>query len=159
MGFNCNVRLYDLEVLEGQLWNLTGAVGGLGAGGTGTRGVGGAGAGGGGKGAKGGGGAGGKGNGGTRLTSAGPATRHRLLRGGAHHWVMGGDVRVMCAAGVDGSELWWASNRATSLSAYDLFLQSQRNIDGLVMPGRGVLRMSTRSSSPSDESSRVCTCV
>ena len=109
----------DLEVLEGQLWNLTGAVGGLGMGGTvapnsmtgrsGSR-------------------------GGMRKLSAGPDTRHRLLRGGAHHWLVGGDVRVMCTAGVDGSELWWASNRSASLSAYDLFLQSQRNIDGIVAP-------------------------
>jgi hypothetical protein len=50
-------------------------------------------------------------SGGMRKLSAGPDTRHRLLRGGAHHWVVGGDVRVMCAAGVDGSELWWGGAR------------------------------------------------
>eukprot|EP00227_Mantoniella_beaufortii_P001789 CAMPEP_0197617914 /NCGR_PEP_ID=MMETSP1326-20131121/61272_1 /TAXON_ID=1155430 /ORGANISM="Genus nov. species nov., Strain RCC2288" /LENGTH=665 /DNA_ID=CAMNT_0043186809 /DNA_START=304 /DNA_END=2298 /DNA_ORIENTATION=- len=103
----------DLEVLEGQLWNLTGAVGGLGIGGNGS-----------GRGRK----------RGTRRHTAGPDTSHRLLRGGAQHWMLGGDVRVMCAAGVDGSELWWASHRSASLSAYDLFLQSHRNIDGLVAP-------------------------
>ena len=87
----------DLEVLEGQLWNLTGAVGGLGMGGTVA--------------------ASSHGNGrgrrrGTRTRhSAAPDTRHRLLRGGAQTWMHGGDVRVMCAAGVDGSELWWASHR------------------------------------------------
>ena len=58
----------------------------------------------------------------------------RMLRGGASHWIMGGDVRVMCAAGVDGTELWWASNRSATLSAYDLFLQSHRNVATLSGP-------------------------
>ena len=125
----------DLEALEGQLWNLTGAVGGLGAGGT-----------------TGGGGAsarvsvlretetvasrrGKKGKTTTRgatsmrKLSAGPDTSRRLLRGGAAHWIMGGNVRVMCAAGADGAELWWSSNRARTLSAFDLFLQSRRAVD------------------------------
>ena len=35
----------------------------------------------------------------------------------------------MCAAGVDGSELWWASNRSATLSAFDLFLESRRTVD------------------------------
>ena len=114
----------DLEALEGQLWNLTGAVGGLGAGGT-----------------TGGGGANTvisvkktnemfaknvpRGEA-TRKLSAGPDKSRRLLRGGASHWIMGGNVRVMCAAGVDGAELWWSSNRTKTLSAFDLFLQSRR---------------------------------
>ena len=109
----------DLEVLEGQLWNLTGAVGGLGTSGTvsspeprGGSSV---------HAAK-----------GARRRSAGPDTHRRLTRGSANMWVAGGDVRVMCAAGVDGSELWWASNRSASLSVYDLFLQSKRDIDGVV---------------------------
>ena len=38
---------------------------------------------------------------------------------------------MMCAAGVDGSELWWSSNRSASLSAYDLFLDTHRNIAGI----------------------------
>ena len=125
----------DLEALEGQLWNLTGAVGGLGAGGT---------IAGGGKDHKqlGSNGksfsgrrkktnrTGGK-NGTTsmRKLSAGPDKSRRLLRGGASHWVMGGNVRVMCAAGVDGAELWWSSNRTNRLSAFDLFLQSRRAVD------------------------------
>ena len=150
----------DLEALEGQLWNLTGAVGGLGAGGT-----------------TGGGGnvlnanvnklsVGDRGDGtlaaekkrgekrmttrgrastrfasnrepswivrgatSMRKLSAGPDKSRRLLRGGASHWIMGGNVRVMCAAGADGAELWWSSNRAKTLSAFDLFLQSRRAVD------------------------------
>lgn len=121
----------DLEALEGQLWNLTGAVGGLGAGGT-TAGA---------KMSK---------HGSAkkskrktksitigsqysttsmRKLSAGPDKSRRLLRGGASHWIMGGNVRVMCAAGVDGAELWWSSNRTNKLSAFDLFLQSRRAVD------------------------------
>ena len=100
----------DLETLEAQLWNLTGAVGGLGLGGTVAPGP----------------GVDGmtrKGNrGGTRKASVMPDRPRRMLRGGATHWILGGNVRVMCAAGVDGSELWWSSNRSASLSAYDLFL-------------------------------------
>ena len=169
----------DLEALEGQLWNLTGAVGGLGAGGT-----------------TGGGGAntvisvktnemfaknvprgeatrGGKttrekssrvgsreASSGTRRKgsnsvdgttlqkasksstsmrklSAGPDKSRRLLRGGASHWIMGGNVRVMCAAGADGAELWWSSNRTKTLSAFDLFLQSRRAVDAPVAARRG----------------------
>ena len=156
----------DLEALEGQLWNLTGAVGGLGAGGT----------------------TGGalpknevysqksvarkkkllsgtnatttlsstkkdaslsssafsafqskKTTGATsmRKLSAGPYKSRRLLRGGASHWIMGGNVRVMCAAGADGAELWWSSNRTKTLSAFDLFLQSRRAVDAPNFVTRG----------------------
>ena len=109
----------DLETLEAQLWNLTGAVGGLGLGGTVAPGP----------------GVDGmtrKGNrGGTRKASVMPDRPRRMLRGGATHWILGGNVRVMCAAGVDGSELWWSSNRSASLSAYDLFLDTHRNIAGI----------------------------
>ena len=111
---------YDLEALEGQLWNLTGAVGGLGAGGTlnngdrrsrpNER-------------------SGGRFFGSMKKLSVGPDRPRRMLRGGAAHWIVGGDVRVMCAAGVDGSELWWASNRSATLSAFDLFLESRRTVD------------------------------
>ena len=109
----------DLDTLEAQLWNLTGAVGGLGIGGTVAPGP----------------GVDGmtrKGNrGGTRKASVMPDRPRRMLRGGATHWILGGNVRVMCAAGVDGSELWWSSNRSASLSAYDLFLDTHRNIAGI----------------------------
>ena len=150
----------DLEALEGQLWNLTGAVGGLGAGGTtggalakneissrnSTRkklrlGV----------------GTNATTSGSTkkdasafsafqtsktgatsmRKLSAGPDKSRRLLRGGASHWIMGGNVRVMCAAGADGAELWWSSNRTKTLSAFDLFLQSRRAVDAPNFVSRG----------------------
>ena len=110
----------DLETLEAQLWNLTGAVGGLGAGGTTAAGYAAS--------------ASKRRSGNMKKLSAGPDRPRRMLRGGASHWIMGGDVRVMCAAGVDGTELWWASNRSATLSAYDLFLQSHRNVATLSGP-------------------------
>jgi len=94
---------YDLEVLERQLWNLTGASGRLGV----------------------------------TLGGGVGDTRRRLLRGGFGQTIdtiFGSGVLAMCGAGSDGSELWWSTGGAfPRLSAYDLFLQGQRQIDG--MPG------------------------
>ena len=94
---------YDLEVLERQLWNLTGASGRLGV----------------------------------TLGGGIGDTRRRLLRGGFGQTIdtiLGSGVLAMCAAGSDRSELWWSTGGAfPRLSAYDLFLQGQRQIDG--MPG------------------------
>ena len=111
----------DLETLERQLWTLTGAVGGLGVGGTTAT-------------ARGFSASTGKRKpgvkGGMSTLRAGPDRRTRVLRGAFAPWLIGGDVRAMCAAGVDGSELWWASNRSKTLCAYDLFLQHRRTLDG-----------------------------
>jgi serine/threonine protein kinase len=94
---------YDLEVLERQLWNLTGASGRLGV----------------------------------TLGGGVGDTRRRLLRGGFGQTIdtiFGSGVLAMCGAGSDGSELWWSTGGPfPRLSAYDLFLQGQRQIDG--MPG------------------------
>jgi hypothetical protein len=43
----------------------------------------------------------------------------------------------MCAAGADGAELWWSSNRTKTLSAFDLFLQSRRAVDAPNFVDRG----------------------